>query len=67
MVLAAGAAMNALLPLLIFTVMFMLPQEEEVGRLAVTEVLDGSPGGAGRPAARRHLRRCQRAGHRKPR
>ena len=43
MVLAAGAAMNALLPLLIFTVMFMLPQDEEVGRLAVTEVLDGSP------------------------
>ena len=42
-VLAAGAAMNALLPLLIFTVMFMLPQDEEVGRLAVTEVLDGSP------------------------
>ncbi len=43
MVLAAGAAMNALLPLLIFTVMFMLPQDEEVGRLAATEVLDGSP------------------------
>ena len=48
MVLAAGAAMNALLPLLIFTIMFMLPQEEEVGRLAVTEVLEGSPAaGAG--------------------
>ena len=43
MVLAAGALMNALLPLLIFTVMFMLPQDEEVGRLAVTEVLEGSP------------------------
>ena len=43
MVLAAGAAMNAILPLLIFTVMFMLPQDEEVGRLAVTEVLEGSP------------------------
>ena len=42
-VLAAGAAMNALLPLLIFTIMFMLPHDEEVGRLAVTEVLDGSP------------------------
>ena len=41
-VLAAGAAMNALLPLLIFTIMFMLPQEEEVGRLAVSEVLEGS-------------------------
>ena len=43
MVLAAGAVMNAILPLLIFTVMFMLPQDEEVGRLAVTEVLEGSP------------------------
>ena len=43
MVLSAGALMNALLPLLIFTIMFMLPQEEEVGRLAVAEVLDGTP------------------------
>ena len=43
MVLSAGALMNALLPLLIFTIMFMLPQEEEVGRLAVAEVLNGSP------------------------
>ena len=43
MVLSAGALMNALLPLLIFTIMFMLPQEEEVGRLAVTEVLAGTP------------------------
>ena len=43
MVLSAGALMNALLPLLIFTIMFMLPQQEEVGRLAVAEVLDGSP------------------------
>ena len=42
-VLAAGAFMNAILPLLIFTIMFMLPQQEEVGRLAVAEVLDGSP------------------------
>ncbi len=43
MVLAAGAVMNALLPLLIFALIFMLPQEEEVGRLAVTEVVEGSP------------------------
>ena len=47
MVLAAGAAMNAVLPLLIFTIMFMLPQEEEVGRLAVAEVIEGSPAAAG--------------------
>ena len=43
MVLAAGALMNALLPLLIFTIMFMLPREETVGRLAVSEVMNGSP------------------------
>ena len=46
MVLAAGAVMNALLPLLIFTIMFMLPQEEAVGRLAVTEVIGSSPAAA---------------------
>ena len=40
-VLAAGAAMNALLPLLIFTIMYMLPQEVDVGRIAVTEVPAG--------------------------
>ena len=43
MVLAAGAVMNAVLPLLIFTIMFMLPQEEAVGRLVVKEVVDDSP------------------------
>ena len=47
-VMAAGAAMNALLPLVIFAVMFMLPQEVEVGRLTVTGVAAGSPAaGAG--------------------
>lgn len=43
LVLAAGALMNALLPLLIFTVLFMLPEETQVGRIAVAEVV---PGGA---------------------
>ena len=41
-VLAAGAVMNALLPLIIFTIMFMLPQDVEVGRLTVTGVSPGS-------------------------
>ena len=41
-VLAAGAVMNALLPLFIFTVMFMLPQEVELGRLITTGVAPGS-------------------------
>ena len=41
-VLASGSLMNALLPLLIFTVLFMLPQEVEVGRLSVVAVAPGS-------------------------
>ena len=41
-VLAAGSLMNALLPLLIFTIMFMLPQEVETGRLTTTNVAAGS-------------------------
>ena len=52
-VLAAGTLMNALLPLAIFTIMFMLPQEE-VGRLAVTNAETGQWGGrGGYPAGRR--------------
>ena len=47
-VMAAGSAMNALLPLVIFTVMFMLPQEVETGRLTIATVLeDGAAEGAG--------------------
>lgn len=42
-VLAAGALMNALLPLLIFTILFMLPDETETGRLAVAEVAADGP------------------------
>ena len=41
-VLSAGALMNALLPLVIFSVMFMLPQDVEMGRLAVSAVAEGS-------------------------
>ena len=41
-VLAAGSLMNALLPLVIFTAMFMLPQEVEIGRLTTTNVAAGS-------------------------
>ena len=40
--LAVGALINVLLPLLIFTVMFMLPQEVELGRLTTTDVAPGS-------------------------
>ncbi len=41
-VLSAGALMNALLPLAIFTIMFMLPQEVEVGRLTITGISEDS-------------------------
>ncbi len=41
-VLSAGALMNALLPLVIFTVLFMLPQEVEMGRLTTTTVAPDS-------------------------
>lgn len=41
-VMAAGSLMNALLPILIFTVMFMLPQDVEVGRLVVNGVIADS-------------------------
>ena len=45
-VMAAGALMNALLPLVIFTILFMLPQQVEVGRLAVAGVSEGSAAAA---------------------
>ena len=41
-VLSAGAVVNALLPLVIFSVLFMLPQDVEVGRLTVSGVLEDS-------------------------
>ena len=42
-VLAAGSLMNAILPLLIFTILFMVPQGIVVGQVQVTEVSQGSP------------------------
>ena len=41
-VMSAGALMNALLPLIIFTILFMLPQDVAVGRLTITSVLPDS-------------------------
>ena len=43
LVLVAGPLMNAILPIALFTIMLMLPQDVEVGRVAVTGVADGSP------------------------
>ena len=42
-VLGAGAMMNALLPILLFTIAFMIPIHIDVGDVAVTEVAPGSP------------------------
>jgi len=42
-VLAAGSFMNALLPLVIFTILFMVPQDVTVGNVMVSEVVAGSP------------------------
>ncbi len=42
-VLVAGSAMNAILPLLLFTIVFMLPQDAIVTRVAVLDVASDSP------------------------
>ncbi len=42
LVLIAGPLMNAILPLLIFTVLLMIPQDVAVGRLVIAEVGDGT-------------------------
>ena len=43
LVLAAGSFMNAILPLVIFTVMFMVPQQVVVGQVQISQVSQGSP------------------------
>ena len=42
-VLVAGSFMNAILPLLIFTILFMVPRDVIVGQVQVTGVETGSP------------------------
>ena len=42
-VLVAGSFMNAILPLVIFSVLFMIPQDVIVGQVQVTDVTPGSP------------------------
>jgi regulator of sigma E protease len=42
-VLAAGAVMNLLLPIVLFTANFMIPQQVAVGRVIIQHVADGSP------------------------
>ena len=46
LVLIAGPLMNAILPLLIFTVLFMIPQDVAVGRLVIEEVSDDTAASA---------------------
>ena len=43
LVLSAGSLMNALLPLILFSVAFMLPHDTVIGRAVVEEVEEGSP------------------------
>ena len=45
-VLAAGSFMNAILPIILFTIMFMVPREIQVGNVVVTEVVPQSPAAA---------------------
>lgn len=42
-ILAAGSLMNALFPLVAFTLLFMIPQSVTVGNVQVEEVMDNSP------------------------
>ena len=42
-VLAAGSFMNAVLPLVIFTILFMVPQQMVVGQVQISRVSEGSP------------------------
>jgi regulator of sigma E protease len=46
LVLIAGPLMNAILPLLIFTVLLMIPQDVAVGRLVIEEVSDDTAASA---------------------
>ena len=43
LVLVAGPLMNAILPIAIFTILLMLPQEIDMGQVVVDEVYDGFP------------------------
>jgi regulator of sigma E protease len=45
-VLAAGSFMNAILPIILFTIMFMIPREVQMGNVVVTEVAPQSPAAA---------------------
>jgi regulator of sigma E protease len=42
-VLVSGSLMNALLPILLYSIVFMLPRQELVGQVVVREVAPGSP------------------------
>lgn len=43
LVLVAGAAMNAVLPVLLFTITFLIPQDVAVGRVSIDKVSPESP------------------------
>jgi len=43
LILSSGALMNALLPIFLFSLAFMIPQQVDVGDVTVAEVSEGSP------------------------
>ena len=43
LILSSGALMNALLPIFLFSLAFMIPQQVDVGDVTVAEVAEGSP------------------------
>jgi membrane-associated protease RseP (regulator of RpoE activity) len=47
LVLSAGSMMNFLLPVLLFTLSFMIPREVSIGRAQVAEVVPGAPAALG--------------------
>ena len=46
LVLAAGPLMNAILPIIVFAILFMVPRDVTVGTVIVTEVIDNRPAAA---------------------
>lgn len=42
-ILVAGSAMNAIFPIVVFAIMFMIPHDVVTGNIMITDVLEGSP------------------------
>jgi regulator of sigma E protease len=42
-ILVAGSAMNAIFPIVVFAIMFMIPHDVVTGNIMITDVIEGSP------------------------